>query len=192
MTMRPNSYTFEVLFPTRNGRSKKMKLRTTAKFATKKVTIEINEKHIKAAIAAKGQGDPRCCAGTLGLCAQTNKFPHHVEPEFIDWLYTRVAICYKVDRFGIPKRTIVYAMHNEMARMFDSPARLKQLLERVQKEGAVEVTLYPIVPGSHYATGKPTRKGGQLPHKDNKTRRYLGRGSEARRLHVLGEGILPK
>jgi hypothetical protein len=125
--------------------------------AKKHVEIALHEDHVIRAIKAHGQGDPSNCAGAACATAHSHFFPH--EFSGVEWIDTRAYFITK-KKGGLPVEAIVYEHHDNVAKLFDSPAGLKRLLAEIRKNGPKTISLYPVQQSFSGGRNAPSKKDG--------------------------------
>jgi hypothetical protein len=134
--------------------------RCLEKPGTALVTIFLTLADIDKALSMDGQADGQNCAGAVCTRSPRHRdlFNHKVG-YFIDWWRTRVYI----DEDHL-KRNIcrVYAHYDQTEGLFDTKEGLIKLRKLVEKAGphGLKITLYPVKPGHHARTGKPSSRSG--------------------------------
>ena len=108
---------------------------------TKTVKVPITEKDVLDAIKAKGFLDPLRCAGAVCIRRHAELFSHHIVG-IVDYFSTRAYVASKLGPKG-PIECYGYKHNGELPRLFDTPAGLHNLLQRVRK-GSIELVLTPI------------------------------------------------
>lgn len=141
-----------------DGTSKVRKAWATVEYATKEVQITLTAAHVRKSINAKGAGSTSACAMAICTYNHSDAFPHAVEGH-VDWQYSRAFVVTKVDKHGLPSKCKVYE-HNDrwVAKLNDTQGGQQKLLERIERDGPVTVTLKP-----HRVRSKVGRSGKDRP-----------------------------
>jgi len=109
----------------------------------KSVKLVLTSSHVKRSIKAGGVGNTQTCS--MAMCALDHRdvFPHPVEG-YIDWFSQRAYVVSKISaQTGLPSECYVYAHHDNIAQLNDSPGGQRQLLRLLETHGDRVVNLYP-------------------------------------------------
>lgn len=159
---------------------KPAKVWTTVKPARAVVELRLTEEDVLQAMKRKGYGDAQNCAGAICTHRHGNLFSHPVSGHF-DWLYRRLYVSDRNDAVGLPKSCVAYSHHDNVAKLFDSPAGLKKLLKKLREDGPMTIKLSPPVYELREA-GRP-RGGKSVP------RRTAGSGGLKLRFTKMKAGM---
>ena len=114
--------------------------------------------HVRKSMKAHGAGSTSACAMAICTYNHADSFGHNVEGH-IDFNYSRAFVVTKLDKQGLPSKCKVYE-HNarNIARLNDTPGGQQKLLEMIQKDGPITVTLKPHRVRSEIGRSGKTRK----------------------------------
>jgi hypothetical protein len=143
-----------------DGTSKVRKAWATVKYATKDVQLVLTAAHLRRSIKAQGAGTTSHCAVAICAYNHSDAFPHNVEGH-IDFNYSRAFVVSKGDKHGLPSNCVVYEHDaRDIAKLNDTPGGQQKLLERIERDGPITVTLKAhrqrSAPGRNGAVRKPT------------------------------------
>lgn len=167
---KPHRHPFRFMVLGIDGKLRTITAWARVKKAKKEVPLDLDAVHIRKAIRKEGFGNTQTCMMAVCTNSQADRFPHPVEG-LIDWQYRSAFVCTHVDKNGFPSQCVVYEHRNMFARHFDkfrdskkSMRIIKQLLRKLDREGPMQIILYPpkpkaprIVPQGKY-TGERSRR----------------------------------
>ena len=139
----PVRHPFLYRLETGNGASKVRKAWAAVEYTRTPVELKLTAAHVRKSMTAGGAGMTSSCSVAICTYAHADKFPHNVEGH-IDFNYSRAFVVTRVDKNGLPSRCRVYE-HNarDIARLNDTPGGQKKLLEKIERDGPITVTLKP-------------------------------------------------
>lgn len=126
-----------------SGKARKRKAWATVKYTTKPVDMILTAAHIRKSMRAEGAGNTSSCAVAICTYNHEDAFGHSVEGH-IDFQYSRAFVVSKTDKYGLPSECYVYE-HNarNIAKLNDTPGGQQKLLDRIEKDGPITITLKP-------------------------------------------------
>lgn len=141
------------------GRSKPIVAPAITYNAKRKVSVILMREHILAALKRHGQGDASNCAMAICIHTHSHLFPHEIKDiEFVD---SRAYCVTKYFKNGLPSHNVMYDHdHADIAKDFDTPAGLKRLLARIDRDGPITVYLRPLTSSSGSANKTGSKEDG--------------------------------
>jgi hypothetical protein len=160
-----------------DGTSKVRKAWAIVKYATKDVPLTLTAPHLRRSIKAQGAGTTSHCAVAICTYNHSDAFPHNVEGH-IDFNYTRAFVVSKVDKHGLPSHCVVYEHEaRNIAKLNDTPGGQQKLLERVERDGPITLTLK-----AHRTRSEAGRKGSAVGRKKSGVRDPATKGLRGAKL----------
>lgn len=126
-----------------SGKARKRKAWATVKYTTKPVEMVLTAAHVRKSMRLDGAGNTSSCSVAVCTYNHEEAFGHPVEGH-IDFQYSRAFVVSKTDKYGLPSECYVYE-HNarNIAKLNDTPGGQQKLLDRIEKDGPITITLKP-------------------------------------------------
>jgi len=154
------------------GREKTITSWARVRHPTREVNIVLTAEHVRKAIKMRGVGDTTKCSMAVCTNDHEDSFSHNTVG-YNDWQYSRCFIASKLGKNGLPTEAYVYEHNDQIARLNDTAGGQQKLLERIERDGPITITLKP----------KRIRSKKGRPGKDRKavgTRKNAMRGHKLR------------
>lgn len=141
---KPSGHTFRFKIKEKGEKDREIRYKAKVIRAKKPVTITITAEDVEKSIKAHGEGNCQTCAASTAVKRQADKLPHPFAG-FADWQYSSAFLVSKLDRkTGLPAECYSYRHRDKVAKMFDTRAGQKKLLDQLRANGPIEVKLLPI------------------------------------------------
>lgn len=138
------------------------------KYGVDRVKMNMIVADVRRALALKGVGNTRLCAGAVCTWRHRKAFSHQVVGG-VDWQDSRAYVISKQDKTtGMPTECVAYRHNEDIAALFDgaTPGGQQKLLAELEKNGGRTITLLPMKRRPSGAYNK-TKKNGHGKQKLN-------------------------
>lgn len=132
--------------------------RAKVRMATEIIRIKVTAEDAKKALRSGGIGCTSKCTVANAVKRQKHLF-RHAYAGWVDWFYSRCFIATKCGPDGFPLECVAYEHDNQLARDQDSSeAKLIKLIERLERDGPIELEMKPYRKRSEEGRSGKTRK----------------------------------
>jgi hypothetical protein len=158
--VRINRHTWHVKVRSGYNGESTLKARARVKRWPKPFTLTLTAEHVRKSIELQGVGNTNTCA--MAICSQSHadQFPFPFAGG-VEWTYGRAWFASKY-RNGLPIECYVMAHDDQIAQLNDTKGGQQKLLERLEKDGPITISLRPVpesMPMSARKKRVPSHKG---------------------------------